>query len=117
MPATNLLVAPAPRLWANFCEPSGSIAPGGAVATGKESAAFRLWIDSLPPAGNEALVQLRECGFAYDLAALKVQLGRALQVGPIGPLSRVVGQRVLALLAVHREATCFFLEESERPPG
>ncbi len=117
MPATNLSLAFPPRLWANFSEPSGSIAPGGAIATGKESAAFRLWIDSLPPEGNAALLQLREYGFAYDLAELKDQLGRALQVGPVGPLSRVVGQRLLALLVVHREATCFFLEEGERPPG
>src|SRR5205823_5418837 len=94
MSATKLLAAPAPRLWANFCEPSGSMAPGGAVAKGKESVAFRLWIDSLPAEGNEILFQLRECGFAYDLADLRAQLARALRAGPAGPLARVVGQRV-----------------------
>jgi hypothetical protein len=116
MPATNLQAPPAQRLWANFCEPSGTVAPAGSVATGRESAAFRLWIDSLPAEGNEALMQLRECGFAYDLAQLQNQLARALRAGPAGPLTRVVGQRVLALLAAHRTASCFLLEEGERPP-
>jgi hypothetical protein len=87
--------------------------PAGAVASGKECSAFRLWIDGLPARGNDALLQLRSCGFSYDLDNLRAQLFRALRDGPAGPLARIVGQRVLDLLAAHRDAVCFLLEESE----
>jgi hypothetical protein len=83
------------------------------VAAGRECAAFRLWIDDLPEEGYYALMQLRGCGFSYDLIELETQLIRALQEGPAGPLARIVGQRVLNLLAAHHDAVCFLLEEEE----
>lgn len=94
-----------------FCDPSGPAGPPSVVATGRESAAFRLWVDDLPEEGNEALMQLRACGFAYDLAQLQQQLLQALRAAPAGPMTRIVGQRVLDLLAAHRGASCFVLEE------
>ncbi len=111
MSATIALTPPALRLRAQFCEPSGRTVAAGDVALGRECAAFRLWIDDLPAQGNDALMQLRGCGFAYDLASLKEQLLRALRDGPAGPLARIVGQRVLSLLSTHPDAICFFLEE------
>jgi hypothetical protein len=111
MSATNLLANSAPRLQAHFCESSGLTVPAGTVAAGQECAAFRLWIDDLPAAGNDALLQLRGCGFAYDLAELEAQLRQALRCGPAGPMARIVGKRVLNLLANHHNAVCFLLEE------
>jgi hypothetical protein len=111
MSATNTPTAPAQCLRARFCEQSGETAPGSVVAAGWECAAFRLWIDDLPEEGHYALMQLRGCGFSYDLIELETQLSRALQEGPAGPLARIVGQRVLDLLAAHHDAACFLLEE------
>ena len=87
MSATNLLANSAPRLQAHFCESSGLTVPAGTVAAGHECAAFRLWIDDLPAAGNDALLQLRGCGFAYDLLELEAQLRQALRCGPAGPMA------------------------------
>jgi hypothetical protein len=111
MPGTNLLTGPAQRLRAHFCEPCGRLAPAGVVASGRECTAFRLWIDDLPLEGYGVLQQLRGCGFAYDLIDLETQLIHALRAGPAGPLARIVGQRLLDLLAGHHDAACFFLEE------
>ncbi len=111
MPGTNLLTEAAQRLRAHFCEPDGRAAPAGVVATGRECAAFRLWIDDLPAEGYGALLQLRACGFAYDLIDLETQLIHALRKRQAGPLARIVGQRLLDLLADHHDAACFFLEE------
>jgi hypothetical protein len=98
-------------LQAHFRERSGLTVPAGVVAAGRECAAFRLWIDGLPEPGNSALLQLRQYGFVYDLPELEAELRRALQDGPAGPLARIVGQRVLDLVAAHPGAVCFFLEE------
>jgi hypothetical protein len=70
------------------------------VATGLECDDFRCWIDGLKEEGNEALVQLRQWGFTYDLSALQLQLRRALQASPPqGTAGRGVGRRLLELLA------------------
>jgi hypothetical protein len=110
--ASKTLAVSSPCLHATFCEESGHLFQAGAVAVGRECPAFRLWIDDLASTGNEALMQLRECGFVYDLAGLRTQLLRALKNGPAGPLARIVGQRVLDLVAAHHDAVCFFLEEA-----
>jgi hypothetical protein len=89
--------------------------PAGTVATGVECEAFRRWIDALPEQGNEALVQVRQWGFTYDLAALRAQLTRALEVNPTGFGCRGVARRLLDLLGRLHGATCFLLEEA--PPG
>jgi hypothetical protein len=86
------------------------------VATGGECEAFRRWIDGLTAEGHEALVQVRQYGFTYDLPALRVQLARALEVAPDGPASRGVGRRLLDLLGRLQGAACFLLEESAVAP-
>jgi hypothetical protein len=111
MIAIHTLAAPARLLRAQFCDPSGRTIPAGVVAADRECAAFRLWIDNLSPAGVDALIQLRECGFVYDLDGLEAQLLRALNAGPVGPLTRIVAQRLLDLLAHHAGAVCLLLEE------
>jgi hypothetical protein len=108
MSATTILPA---ALQAHFRERSGLTVPAGVVASGRECAAFRQWIDELPGEGLGALLQLRQYGFVYDLGELEAQLFRALRDRPAGPLARIVGQRVLNLLAAHPSAVCFFLEE------
>jgi hypothetical protein len=109
--ASNTLAAPARLLRAHFCDSSGSTLPAGVVAAGRECAAFRQWIDGLSPSGTDALMQLREYGFVYDLDGLENQLMHALAAGPTGPLTRIVAQRLLDLLAAHYGAVCFLLEE------
>jgi hypothetical protein len=97
------------RLKAELADNAGTLWSAGAVAVGGECTAFRCWIDGLPPQGNDAILQLRQSGFTYDLGALDAQLRRALQQGPAGPLVRLVAQRLLTLLAVHRNAGCLLL--------
>jgi hypothetical protein len=80
------------------------------VAVGRECEAFRRWIDSLAPEGNEAVLQLRQCGFTYDLAGLGAQLGRALQTCTRREPAEV-GRRLLGLLSGLEGASCFLLEE------
>jgi hypothetical protein len=63
--------------------------------------------------GNGELMQLRGCGFSYDIDELEAELFRALREGPAGPLARIVGQRLLDLLADHRDAACMFMEEAD----
>jgi hypothetical protein len=109
--ATNTLAAQARLLRAQFCDASGQTIPAGVVATGQECAAFRVWIDSLPPSGIDALIQLREYGFVYDLDGLEAQVLQALHNGPAGPVTRIVAQRLLNLLATHAGAVCLLLEE------
>jgi hypothetical protein len=111
--ATNSLAAPAQRLRATFCARSGQTVLVGIVAVGRQGAAFRQWIDALPRESYTALVRLRWDGFAYDLVELEMQLLQALQAEPVGPLTQIVGQRLLELLAAHHDAACFFLEEEE----
>ena len=111
MSGTNTLTVSRQRLRAHVCAPCGRTAPAGVVAAGIECTAFRRWIDDLPVEGYGVLMQLRGCGFAYDLIDLETQLIHALRQGPAGPLARIVGQRLLDLLAVHHDAICFFLEE------
>jgi hypothetical protein len=93
----------------------GARVPVGTVATGVECEAFRRWIDALPEQGNDSLVQLRQWGYTYDLAALRVQLKRALEVHPAGIACRGVARRLLDLLGRLQGAVCFLLEEG--PPG
>jgi hypothetical protein len=109
--ASNTLAAQARLLRAHFCDPSGQTIPAGVVASGQECTSFRIWIDSLPQAGTDALIQLREYGFVYDLDGLEAQLLHALHNGHAGPLTRIVGQRLLNLLAAHSGAVCLLLEE------
>jgi hypothetical protein len=92
-----------------LADSAGQVWSAGAVAVGGECMAFRCWVDELPSQGNEAILQLRQYGFTYDLRELEAQLRRALRQGPAGPLARLVGQRVLAILAVHGNAGCFLL--------
>jgi hypothetical protein len=99
-------------LVASFSAGGRGAVPAGAVATGVECEAFRRWIDSLAAEGHEALLQLRECGFSYDLAALRAQLARAMQATPAGPGCRGVARRLLELLSRLQGAACFFLEEA-----
>jgi hypothetical protein len=112
MSASQPCRASTPALRAYWCDGSGQLVSAGAVAAGAECEAFRLWVDGLTPSGVGALVQLRHYGFTYDLAALAAELQGALGGGPAGPLTRLVGQRLLALLAGHPEAACFLLEGS-----
>jgi hypothetical protein len=109
--STNTLSAQARLLRAHFCESSGQTIPAGVLAADREYTSFRGWIDNLPPTGADALIQLREYGFVYDLDGLETQLLRALNSGPTGPLTRIVGQRLLDLLAAHAGAVCLLLEE------
>jgi hypothetical protein len=109
--ASNTLTAQQRLLLAHFCHASGQTIPAGVVAADRECMAFRGWIDNLSPTGADALIQLRECGFVYDLDSLEAQLVRALNAGPTGPLTRIVGQRLLDLLAAHTGAVCLLLEE------
>jgi hypothetical protein len=109
--ATNTLAVPTRILRAHFCESSGQTIPAGVVAADRECAAFRLWVDNLAPTGIDALIQLRECGFVYDLDRLETQLHHALNAGPVGPLTRIVAQRLLDLLASRAGAVCLLLEE------
>jgi hypothetical protein len=111
MLATNTLTAKARLLRAHFCIPSGQTVPAGVVARDRECTAFRAWIDNLPPSGIDALIQLREYGFVYDLDGLAAQLVKALNTVPSGPLTRIVGQRLLDLLSGHVGAECMLLEE------
>jgi hypothetical protein len=105
-------------LLASIRTPEG-LTPAGPVAAGiGECEAFRLWVDGLAPEGNEALMQLRQYGFTCDLVTLAAQLRRALEAGPAGPVSRIVGQRLLGLLARLPPEGCFFLEEGpQASPG
>jgi hypothetical protein len=112
MLATNTLTVQARRLRAHFSDPSGQTIPAGVVASGRECTSFRVWIDGLPQSGSDALIQLREYGFVYDLDGLETQLQRALNNGPAGPLTRIVAQRLLNLLATHSGAVCLLLEEA-----
>ena len=101
-------------LMAFFCtQEKGSIMVGP-VATGPECEAFRGWVDGLVREGHETLLQLRQCGFTYDLAKLRAQLSRALQTGPTETVCWIVGQRLLDLLSRLPGAACFFLEERLR---
>jgi hypothetical protein len=103
---------PARALLASFCIGGTNAVPAGAIATGSECEAFRRWIDGLTVEGNEALMQLREWGFTYELATLRRQLSRALEVRPPEePGCRGVGRRLLELLARLQHAACFLLEE------
>jgi hypothetical protein len=99
------------RLRAWFVDRAGRELPASVVAVGAEAEAFRRWVDDLPPAGNEALMQLRQYGFICDLAALEAELLHTLTTGPAGPLARAVGQRVLDLLAGRGDAVCLLLDE------
>jgi hypothetical protein len=110
MSARELCRPRASSLLAYWCDRSGRLVSAGAVAAGAECEAFRLWVDGLAPEGAGALVQLRQYGFTYELADLEAQLRRALGGGPAGPLTRLVAQRLLALLAGRPEAACFLLE-------
>jgi hypothetical protein len=98
-------------LRADFLDGAGRCRPAGAVASGGEFLAFRAWVDELPPEGHDALLQVRHYGYTCDLDGLEAQLRRALAAGPAGPLARIVGQRVLLLLAARGEAACFLLGE------
>jgi hypothetical protein len=98
------------RLKAGLADGGGTVRPAGDVAVGGECAAFRSWVEALPPQGNHAILQLRELGFTYDLGELESQLRRALRLQPAGPLVWRVGQRVLELLAMHRNSGCFLLD-------
>ncbi len=109
---TNTLAVPTRHLRATFCDSSGQTTPAGVVAADRECTAFGLWVDNLAPDGIDALRQLRECGFVYDLDALQAQLHHALNAGPVGPLTRIVAQRLLQLLASRNGAVCLLLEES-----
>jgi hypothetical protein len=110
MSATKILLG-GPCLHAYFSEQSGETSRPRILAMGREGAAFRFWVDSLPTEGNEELMQLRGCGFSYDIDELEAELFRALRDGPAGPLARIVGQRLLDLLADHRDAACIFMEQ------
>jgi hypothetical protein len=103
--------ATTPRLLAAFSERSGEVVWADVVAAGRKSAAFRRWIDELSAQGYPALTQLRRDGFIDDLGLLETELRRALQKEPVGPLTQMVGQRLLDLLAAHRDSVCLFLEE------
>jgi hypothetical protein len=92
----------------------GARMPVGSVATGVECESFRRWIDALPEQGNEALVQLRQWGYTYDLPALRAQLKRAVEAHPAGAGCRGVARRLLDLLGRLQGAVCFLLEEG--PP-
>jgi hypothetical protein len=98
------------RLIAYFCDPPVRPALAGVVAAGPECAAFRAWVDALSAQAG-ALRQLRCHGFTYDPEALGRELAQALAGGPPGAAARLVGQRLLALLAARRGAACFLLEE------
>jgi hypothetical protein len=98
-------------LLAFVCEGRSGVRPAGTVAVGRECDAFRRWIDALPAEGYEAVLQLRECGFTYDLAGLGAQLGRALRACPSQEPAKV-GRRLLALLSRLEGAACFLLEET-----
>jgi hypothetical protein len=100
-------------LRAYFSVSGARVVSAGAVATGLECDAFRRWIDGLQEEGNEALVQVRQWGFTYDLSALQVQLRRALEANPPEGLAGWgVGRRLLELLARLQGAACFLLEEA-----
>jgi hypothetical protein len=104
------------RLKAGLADGAGKVMPAGDVAVGGECAAFRSWVDGLPPQGHDAILQLRQSGFTYDLGELEAQLRRALRLQSAGPIAWRVGQRVLELLAMHRNADCFLLD-LEQPAG
>jgi hypothetical protein len=99
-------------LLASYCTGKDRAEPAGPVAAGAECDAFRLWVEGLPPAGHQSLVQLREWGFTYDLAGLRAELARALQAVPPGPGCGGVVRRLLGLLARLPGAVCFLLEEA-----
>ena len=101
----------ADRLLAYFCDPPVRPTLAGVLAAGPECQAFRAWVDALSAEVAGALRQLRCHGFTYDVTALQRELAQALAGGPSGPLARLVGQRLLALLASRRGAACFLLEE------
>jgi hypothetical protein len=114
--SSDNISGPAPRaLVASISSEGIRVFHAGAVATGSECEAFRRWIDGLTGEGNEALVQVREYGFTYDLVALRVQLSRALEAYPAGVACRGVGRRLLDLLARVQGAACFLLEEVVSP--
>jgi hypothetical protein len=111
-PFSALVAAPARALLAFFSVSGGGVVPAGAVAKGLECDAFRTWIDGLTEEGNEALVQVRQWGFTYDLTALQTQLRRALEANPPnGLMGRIVARRLLELLGRLQGAVCFLLEE------
>jgi len=60
---------------------SGQTSTAGVVATGRECAAFRLWVDALPVQGYWTLMQVRNYGFADDLIELaRRDLKRAMSL-------------------------------------
>jgi hypothetical protein len=86
--------------------------PAGAVALGRECDAFRDWVDGLAAEGNEVVLQIRQYGFTYDVAGLRVQLYRALLACPQqGTAPARVGRRLLELLSRLEGAACLLLEE------
>jgi hypothetical protein len=101
----------APFLKGELVDHDGRFLWAAVVAEDSESAAFRRWVNSLPATGNDALMQLRQYGFTYELARLEDQLRRALLHGFAGSLARIVGQRLLALLATCPSAACLLVGE------
>jgi hypothetical protein len=108
MPALGTLVERGLCLRGELVGRDGLLICAGVVAAEEECAAFRLWADGLPAKGHEALTQLRQYGFVYDLGRLEAELKRAL---PHASLVRTAGQRLLGLLARGRGAACFLLGE------
>lgn len=89
-------------------------APGGessryVVAADEEARTFTRWVDGLPPAGHDALLQLRAYGFAGRLGRLELQLLRALEAAGVPYRARAVGLRVLEILARRGDESCLLL--------
>jgi hypothetical protein len=99
-------------LLAFVCVGGAAARPAGAVALGGECEAFRRWVDGLAAEGNEAVLQIRQYGFTYDLAGLRSQLCRALLACPQQPAAARVGRRLLELLSRLEGGACLLLEES-----
>jgi hypothetical protein len=102
-------------LVAHFCDAGGSTRPAGSVADGGECAAFSRWVDGLPAAGNEALKELRECGYAHDLAALGDQLRRGLAGRGVPAGAASVCRRLLNILVRREDAACLLVGPAPDP--
>lgn len=99
------------QIEAHWAVHNGRAAAPCAVASDEEAEAFRRWVDSLPVAGHEALLQVRAYGYTEAPTVLHAQLARALDAPNLAPAVKRVGARVLRLLARQGKGTCFLLGE------
>lgn len=97
------------RLVAELVAPPGGKLSRFVVAADEEARTFARWVEGLPPAGHDGLLQLRAYGFNDRLDRLELQLIRALEAPAVPYPARTVGLRVLDILARRGDACCLLM--------